>query len=335
MTSSRDANFARYRPGQKTGHYESFFLRANHPTEPRAFWIRYTLFSPHREPEKAIGELWAVCFDGEAGEKVAVKSELPMASCGFAVNRFDVIVGDAALDSGKARGRASSGGNTIRWDLKCAGEEPPLFLFPEKFYEARLPKAKALVGLPMAVFNGTIEVNHREIRIEDWVGSQNHNWGSRHTDHYAWGQVAGFDNSPGSFLELGTARMKIGPLWTPYMTLLVLRHGGREYRLNRLMRSLRAKASFDYFEWRFSSEDEAIALDGTLSASREDFVGLAYYNPPGGIKHCLNTKIAACRLKITHKREEGTNPVEVLETRSRAAFEILTDDRDHGVGIVA
>ena len=119
------------------------------------------------------------------------------------------------------------------------------------------------------------------------------------------------------------------------MTLMVLRHKGREYRLNSLMRSFRAKATFDYFHWRFSSEDEAVAIDGSISASREDFVGLTYYNPPGGIKHCLNTKIAGCRLKITQKQEEGANSVEVLETGSRAAFEILTDDRDHGVGIVA
>jgi hypothetical protein len=44
------------------------------------------------------------------------------------------------------------------------------------------------------------------------VGSQNHNWGSRHTDHYAWGQVAGFDDDPDAFLELSTARVRVGPL---------------------------------------------------------------------------------------------------------------------------
>jgi hypothetical protein len=208
-----------------------------------------------------------------------------------------------------------------------------LFLFPLAFYDRRLPKAKALVGFPMAVFNGNLVVNDQEVPVQDWVGSENHNWGSGHTDHYAWGQVAGFDNSPQSFLELATARLRIGPFWTPYMTLMVLRHNGKEYRLNSLMRSFRAKASIDYFRWKFSSEDATIAMDGTISASAEDFVGLKYYNPPGGVKHCLNTKIASCRLTIRRKNERGAAPVEVLETTSRAAFEILTDDRDHGVRI--
>jgi hypothetical protein len=319
--------------GQKNGHYESFFLRANHPVKPLAFWIRYTVFSPHRQPENAIGELWAVYFDGETGKRVAVKDEMPISECLFATDRFDVNVGDAVLDSERAQGNAFSKGDTIRWDLRYAGDPLPLFLFPLEFYDGRLPKAKSLVGVPMAVFNGTLVVNGQEVPIQDWVGSENHNWGSRHTDHYAWGQVAGFDNSPQSFLELATARIKMGPFWTPYMTLMVLRHKGKEHRLSSLMQSLRAKASFDYFQWKFSSEDATITMDGTISASREDFVGLKYYNPPGGIKHCLNTKIATCKLTIRFRKEQDAVPVEVLETASRAAFEILTDDRDHGVGI--
>jgi hypothetical protein len=42
----QQVNWTRYQPGQATGHYESFFQRANHPTRPMAFWIRYTIFSP-------------------------------------------------------------------------------------------------------------------------------------------------------------------------------------------------------------------------------------------------------------------------------------------------
>jgi hypothetical protein len=52
-----DFNFARYRTGQTAGHYESYFQRANHPTLPRAFWVRYTIFSPSLRPREAIGEL--------------------------------------------------------------------------------------------------------------------------------------------------------------------------------------------------------------------------------------------------------------------------------------
>ena len=330
-TLNQEANFARYIPTQKKGHYESYFLRANHPTKPIAFWIRYTIFSPHKKPEKAIGELWAIVFDGETGVHAAVKDELPISKSLFDKNRFHVKIGDAHLDSEKLQGSASSGSNTIRWDLSYAGNDRPLFLFPMNLYDRKLPKAKALVGVPLALFNGRITVNDREVAIKDWVGSQNHNWGSQHTDHYAWGQIAGFDNHAESFFELATARIRIGPFWTPFMTLMVLRHRGREFCLNSIRQSLKAEGSFEYFQWKFSSEDETVAVDGTISAAREDFIGLKYYNPPGGIKHCLNTKIASCRMMVRLKKEETGERTEVLETLSRAAFEILTDKTDHGV----
>ena len=50
------------------------------------------------------------------------------------------------------------------------------------------------------------------------------------------------------------------------------------------------------------------------------------------MKHCLNSKIAGCTLRLTDRRA-GTS--EVLETGHRAAFEILTDDETHGVEMSA
>ena len=331
------ANHARYRPGQATGHYESFFQRANHPRRPLAFWIRYTIFSPDRHPENALGELWAVFFDGETGHHIAVKREAPIAQCVFSPTEFHVEVGDAVLETGRLNGSIASGGHDVKWNLTFTGEAAPLFLLPLRLYETRLPKAKSLVGLPMAVYTGSLVVDGETIEVAGWVGSQNHNWGAKHTDLYAWGQVAGFDNAPGSFLEVATARLKIGPVWTPFMTPLVVRHRGEEIALNALTQTIRAKASFDYFSWRFRSETNAVRVEGSISAPREAFVGLNYYNPPGGNQHCLNTKIAACELSILHKRSSQTRMPEVLTTRQRAAFETLrvAADRSHGVEIRA
>ena len=97
----REVNHTRYQPGQRAGHYESFFQRANHPTRPLAFWIRYTLFSPNHHPENAFGELWAVFFDGETSRHVAVKRELPAAQCVFDADGFGAQIGDARLGHGR------------------------------------------------------------------------------------------------------------------------------------------------------------------------------------------------------------------------------------------
>lgn len=324
-----EANHARYR-GQADGHYESFFHRANHPDRPLAFWIRYTIFSPAGRPSDAVGELWAVFFNGETNRHVAVKKELPFRQCVFATSLFDVRVGEARLSPFSLAGAVYTADNGISWDLSYGGDSRPLLFLPLELYRAKLPKAKSLVPLPLASYNGTMQVNGETIEIRDWVGSQNHNWGSKHTDLYAWGQVAGFDSYPGSFLEVATAKLKFGPFWTPALTLLVLRHDGREYCLNTLRQAFRARGSFEYFRWSFSSKTPSVEIEGTVSAPREAVVGLAYPNPPGGIKHCLNTKIAACTLRLKD-RERGVD--QTLETLNRAAFEILTYDTGHGVSV--
>src|SRR5512140_26657 len=155
-TATRDHwNGARYQPGMTTGHYESWFQRANDASGRRAFWIRYTIFAPRGRPGDAVGELWAIAFDREGSRIVAVKQVQPISACTFARDRLDVAVGEARLDDGALRGSASSHGHTIAWDLRYAGGQPPLLFLPERLYAAPVPKAKTLVGRPLARFTGT------------------------------------------------------------------------------------------------------------------------------------------------------------------------------------
>ena len=336
MTNERQAfcrqvNHARFH-GQPRGHYESFFVRANHPAHPLAFWIRYTVFSPRGCPGKAVGELWAVFFNGETRQHAVARQEYPLADCRFDTTAFGVRIGEASLGPGHLQGTVASKGRALAWELAFEGDSAPILLLPFKLYQGGFPAAKSLVSLPLARFSGSLSVDGEAIDVTGWRGSQNHNWGSRHTDLYAWGQVAGFDTHAESFLEIATARLRLGPFWTPPITPLVLRHRQEEYALTGLVQALGARASFGYFNWEFRSATAGVDIEGVISAPREAFVGLDYYNPPGGVKHCLNSKIASCRLQFRDKRAGIT---EIIETRSRAAFEILTSDPDHGIAISA
>lgn len=318
---------ARYRHGQQAGHYESWFLRANHPTRAEAFWIRYTIFAPEGRPEAAIGELWFIYSDQASGRILADKAELPISACFFAPDALDVRIGSATLKPGELQGGFSGRHHTLSWNLRYSGGGQPLLFLPENLYATALPKAKAVTPRPLVSFSGELTVDGEVFAIEDWTGSENHNWGRKHTDTYAWGQVAGFDNAPDVFLEAITARLKLGPVWTPAMTILVLRDGDEEYRCNALLRAVQAKGSWRYFEWHFDTRMPGVRIHGRISAERSDFVGLTYYNPPGGSHTCLNSKIAACELTL----ERTGKPPRHFQTSNRAAFEILTDDTGHDV----
>ena len=321
-------NVPRHRPESGVGHYESWFQRGNHPIRPLAFWIRYTLFHPRGGAPS--GELWGIWFDGEKEQICAAKQTVAWSSCRLGTSALDVTLGDATLRDGALMGGVQGGGNTLQWDLQYTGGDRPLLLLPERLYSAPLPRAKALVGTPGALFSGSLVVQGTRHAIEGWPGSQNHNWGSKHTDRYAWGQVAGFDDAPDAFLECATAKLRFGPLWTPWLTTVVLRLDGREYAINSIFRAARAQASLTYFDWQLQTHDEQASIRCHIRAPRERFVGLTYGNPPGGTKTCLNSKLASCELTLTRPGQEPR----VLHSRHRAAFEILTDDSDHGVPVV-
>ncbi len=315
-------NATRFVAGSSAGAYESWFQRANHPSRPLAFWIRYTIFAPRGRPRDAIGELWAVYFDGEKRRVVAVKEEHPLSACSFSGRGLEVAIASARLDAARLEGAAKRGPHALSWSLGYASEHPPLLLLPEALYAGGFPRAKALVGAPLARFDGTLEVDGEAIAIDGWVGSQNHNWGSEHTARYAWGQVAGFDDAPDAFLELSTARVRLGPALTPPMTVLVLLLDGEELRFSSIPTALRARGRYAPFQWSFETGDRHTTITGTIAAPSWSFVALPYGNPPGGLKTCLNTKLARCNLTV----ERRGVPTRTLSTSSRAAFELLSDD---------
>jgi hypothetical protein len=317
-------NQLQYRANSKKGHYESYFFRANHPSKPLAFWVRYTIFSPKGKNKSELGELWAIFFDGERNIVSTAKQEYPLTQCQFSKSCLDIEFPQASASNGCLNGSVSQP-NSLSWNLNYESEQTPLLLLPEKLYKAPLPKAKAVVGAPLATFNGKFVVNGETHSVENWLGSENHNWGEKHTDQYAWGQVSGFDDQEDIFLEAISGKVKIGPFLSPLFSILVLRIKGQDFRFNKLSQAFKAKAHYDFFEWYFKSNNGEAEIEATIKAPREHFTALTYYNPPGGDHTCLNSKIASCVLSI----KEINKPEIKLESKNKAAFEILTDRTDH------
>jgi len=170
---------ARYRSGQTAGHYESWFLRANHPQRNEAFWIRYTVFSPQGRPDDAIGELWVIHSNGETHQIRAAKQEVPIGACRFAAHGLDVQIGSATLQSGRLVGAAAQP-HAIAWDLHYRGGDAPMLFLPPGLYSTSLPKAKAVAQRPHVVFSGSITVDGEVMVVDDWVGR----WGKETILHW-------------------------------------------------------------------------------------------------------------------------------------------------------
>ncbi|NNM52666.1 MAG: hypothetical protein HKM02_10670 [Pseudomonadales bacterium] len=320
----------RYRQGMRGGHYESWFLRANHPKKAEAFWIRYTLLVPQATDLPALGELWVVYTQAELQVIRVAKSVYPLQEGRYAENYLDIELGGSYLRSGVAKGQAQ-GPDDVQWDLRYEGSTMPVLLLPKHWYNSGFPRAKSVTTRPVVSFIGTLQVNGAVIPINHWIGSENHNWGSRHTDKYAWAQVVGFDNDPEVFFEIIAARVQWRSFLTPVMTLLVLRVDGQEIRLNGMLQALRANSHWKPLAWFFKSSGKGVRVRGVISAQPHECVALRYANPPGGEHICFNSKVAACDLWL----ERAGRPPRHLVTQGRAAFEILGDDPVEGMPVMA
>jgi hypothetical protein len=141
-TFSQGVNFTRYR-GQPQGHYESFFVRANHPHRAQAFWIRYTIFNPKGRPNDAIGELWAIYFDAEQNRNVTAKQEYRLADCDFDVSSFRVRVGKATLWPNRLEGAIEGKQHSLAWDLKSRGLRRRFSCYLWRCTRAAFPRPRA------------------------------------------------------------------------------------------------------------------------------------------------------------------------------------------------
>lgn len=306
----------------KAPYYESRFVRANDPDGPRALWLRQTLLLP--TAGESVADVWVMVFDPSGNR--AVKQQFPLAEAAF-TDEWTARIASATLDDGSARGAVTD----ARWDLTItAGGQPPVRVLPDRAYRSRLPTAKTMVRDPLARFDGRLEIGDRSIDVDGWTGSVNHNWGTRHTPAYAYGQVCGFDNAPESTLEIVTARAALGPVLLPGVTLFVFRHEGRQFAVRSITGSLHSHGRYAPFTWTFGARIGEQMIEGEITTVPTEVIGLTYSDTHGGVKYCYNSAIASCRMQVAGKAFARTELAS-----SRAMFEILTDDRIDSVPLLA
>lgn len=300
-------------------YYESRFIRANHPARSEAIWLRWTLLLP--VPGDAVADVWVMHFDPDGGGNRAVKIPHPVTAADYLSDPWSARIGDSVIDDVHAVGTVDG----ASWDLAITpGDESAVKLLTDRSYTAKFPTAKTQVRHPLARFDGTVTLGDDGIAVDSWTGSVNHNWGSKHTPAYAFGQVCGFDDDPGSSLEVVTARAAVGPLRLPAATLFVLRHAGWEIAVRSVLAARHTKGSYEPFRWTFGGRADGFELSGEITAQPRDVIGLAYTDTNGKMKYCYNSALADCRITLS-----GNGVDAHLSARRRAMFEILTDER-HG-----
>ncbi|UUO02884.1 hypothetical protein M4D79_06430 [Mycolicibacterium novocastrense] len=311
-------------------YYESRYIRANHPDLPQALWLRETLLLP--TAGEAVADVWVMVFDPAGAGNRALKEPYPIESADYGYEDWTARIAATVLDDGSAEGVITGGHRSARWDLRItAGDEAPVRLLTDRAYAARFPTAKTTVRHPLARFDGLLELDDVRLVLDGWIGSVNHNWGTRHTPSYAFGQVCGFDDAPDTTLEIVTARAALGPVLLPGVTLFVFRHAGQEFAVRSIRGSLQTHGHYRPFTWTFGGRVGDQMIEGEIVTEPSDVIGLTYTDTDGAVKYCYNSAIANCRIQLAGKAFERTE----LTASRRAMFEILTSDRQETVPLLA
>jgi hypothetical protein len=308
----------------KAGHYESFYLKACHPSGGLGVWIRYTV---HKRPgAEPLGSLWVTLFDAEGGRPYAVKATHPGPSAG---GDDWLRVGDAAIGPGRAAGAAAGEGREASWELRFDTPERPLFHLPSDWmYGAPVPRTKLLSPAPAARFDGRLVAGGRELALEGWHGMVGHNWGSQHAERWIWLHGMSFEGAgQASWLDAAIGRVKLGPLTTPWIANGALSLDGERVQLGGPGKKVEVTERPEACDFLLSGK--GVRVRGSVGAPRERVVGWVYADPDGSEHNTLNCSIADMRLEV---ERDGGAPLR-LSVSGAAAYELGMRERDHGIDL--
>lgn len=332
MTLSPESLLApRYRPGEPM--VESWFVRANDPSQPRAVWLRSTLRT--REGASDLLEFWCLVFHGgrapqgwrlsiplESGGLESSPTRLQGAGCRF----------EYRPDRGSCSGRIESDHGPISWEIawsRLPGTmgEPLLLHAADWILESPFPRNKLVTPLPAARFEGRLELPGASIDLGGWYGMNGHNWGREQPARYAWGQCHFFEGSElVALMEAFSVRLKLGQRESPLLSALVLRTTQATYRFDRLLDLWNQDARIDDRDYAYAldirgHQDRCVLYSRAVPV---EVAGLGYLSPNGSLASCLNSKLARTTLLLEHP---GSPPRE-FESPHGGALEFLVPGAD-------
>jgi hypothetical protein len=304
--------------------YESWYLKASHPTEPVGVWIRYTTHQKPGEPE--TGSLWFTLFGSEpAAAKVTPGPEALSRGGGQFIR-----IGESVFADGRVSGAALE----ASWDLTFEHPEPELRHLPREWmYRAPIPRTKLLSPFPAARFSGSVEFGDRRVQLDGWPGMVGHNWGAQHAERWIWMHGANFDDrGDDTWLDMAIGRIKVGRWTTPWIANGVLSLAGERHRIGGIERARATRIDERPDGVSFTLPGPEMTIQGEACAPRERFVGWVYADPDGSEHHTVNCSIAQMRLSVQRTASPAA-PAIALATPHGAAYELGMRERDHGMQI--
>jgi hypothetical protein len=312
---------------ERSGHYESFYLKACRPGGGQGIWIRHTV---HKRPQgPPTASIWFTLFDAAAAGPRATKVTVPAAQLSAPPGAW-IRVAEATIGPGRAVGSIETEAFGASWALSFSGDDEPCKYLPADWlYRVPVPRTKFVAPYPSARFAGTLEVDGTAIKLDGWPGMIGHNWGSEHAERWVWIEGTGFDGSTETWFDAGAARVKLGPWVTPWIPSGMLVIDGVRHRVGGVGAIRGAEIEESPTGCEFVLPGDSLVVRGRVAAAAKDLVGWLYADPKGPQHHTVNCSIADLELTVERNGEQPLG----LSLAGGAAYELGMRETDHGIPI--
>jgi hypothetical protein len=298
VRSSEEGNRVRWRG--EPGFFEIWFLVVFDAAAPRAWWLRYTTFSPAPgRPGAPRATIWAAAFDARAAIPArAGKRILPLAAYGVAEGGpFGVRLADAEITNASARGTCAVGGRALAWDLRFTPAPHEAVRAPELLRRLPLPTHVSHANDGIRV-DGWVALDGVRVALDGAPAVQKHIWGTRRVEELSWLYCPRFAGAPDARLEAtwAHARRNAGP--PALTTLWASTAGGVHDRcgLAAVMRNRLERLGPTRLRWRSSGALERLVA--TAWCEPATLAGWVYRDPSGFDLHIAQSDVASCTLEL-------------------------------------
>ncbi|HXG93806.1 MAG TPA: tocopherol cyclase family protein [Blastocatellia bacterium] len=320
--------------GRSAPHYEVWFLTLNHRASQRGFWFRYTIESPTVSSNKPTAAVWAAAFErARPDQNFGLKCEHAI-DC-FALDKegpFGLKIADARLEQSRASGCVEDDAHRIAWDLSFTPNEKSYHHITRALVGVTRPSSFVCSPNLDARFSGTIEVDGREMILEDEPGCQSHLWGRKHVDEWVWVHSNAFESHTGTVFEGLAARPRRMGKTLPPIYSLMLRHRGEEHRFIRLRFAEQWKRHLGMGYWSFSAMNTRLYIEGVAQCRLRDMIQARYCDPDGEPLYCINSEVANLKIRLFRRVHAiRWRHVETIQSRATAHLEHASRNMDSSV----